>query len=113
MTTEEKYTDYLTKFIKLNNLEKPLNGSGSSLNSACTAIAGFSLYLELILLEELPKLSSDDITSIIKNNFVTSNLFDREFYNVYFTATIRDYEDWWIDEDNRSYYDLSFIEELN
>lgn len=113
MTTKEKYTDYLTKFIKLNNLEEPLKGSGSSLNSACTAIAGFSLYLNLKLLKELLKLSPIDITDIIRNNFTTSNLFPKEFANVYYTATIRDYEEWWTDEDNRSYYDLSFIEELN
>jgi hypothetical protein len=93
MTNVEK----LVKFIKENNLNFKEEGSG--LNSACTILSGYALYID----EE--NIEGDELCNAIRIIFPDFTDED-ELERVFNYCQDNNYQLWWKEKENRKLYKI-------
>lgn len=107
-----KFKYYISEFIKSNDLDFNVTGSGLNLN--CVALAGFALFLASELGIGDAEVAYDfTIESIeIDSEIKMSSDFIDEFSRVFEYAKNNHYHLWWKNKYNRESYNLDFFTEL-
>lgn len=88
----------IIEFIEKNKLN--LNDSGSGLNSTCTILAGYCLYLGVEDVDDLLVKLAD----WLDEKEIDEDIFDKEFKRVFNYAKEHDYGKFWTSEEAKNMY---------
>jgi hypothetical protein len=97
MTARAEF-EMINNFLWANDLD--LSGKGSDLNSVCTIIAGFMLYMNIQHFSEVVELMRSGI------DMEDSESFEQEMIRVYNYAKKKNYGSWWETKKAKSQYNF-------